>query len=201
MADITEYIGKTLIASLINDTCPTKSIHFNSVMVDDTENVPGLSCTTWPAGQLSIAAWILAPGESVAQTVVRSGRPSAPRGKPSCPSDRISGFQAVIRSAAMRSVIVTRSVIVRVAVPGWPLKAAVMVAVPAATPVARPLLTIVAVAVLDELQVTCVVISWVVDSEYVPVAVNCWVAPTTILTVAGVTAVGACAERGFKAGG
>jgi hypothetical protein len=49
--------------------------------------------------------------------------------------------------------------------------------------------------------VTCVVISWVVDSEYVPVAVNCWVAPTTILTVAGVTAVGACAERGFKAGG
>ena len=50
-------------------------------------------------------------------------------------------------------------VTVRVAVPVLPLKAAVMVAVPAATPVARPLLFIVATDVLDELQVTCVVIS------------------------------------------
>ena len=51
-----------------------------------------------------------------------------------------------------------------------------MVDEPAATPVARPPLLTVAVGVLDEVQVTCVVISWVVESEYVPVAVNCWVA-------------------------
>jgi hypothetical protein len=64
-----------------------------------------------------------------------------------------------------------------------------MVVVPAATAVARPLLTIVAVAVLEEVQVACVVISWVVESEYVPVAVNCWVAPAAILAVPGVTAI------------
>ena len=41
---------------------------------------------------------------------------------------------------------------------------AVMVAVPAETAVARPLLSTVATDGFDELQVTCVVISWVVWS-------------------------------------
>ena len=45
-------------------------------------------------------------------------------------------------------------VTVRVAVPEIPLKAAVIVAEPAATAVARPLLLTVAVPVLDEVQVT-----------------------------------------------
>jgi hypothetical protein len=54
-------------------------------------------------------------------------------------------------------------------------KVAVMVAVPAATAVARPLVLTVATDVLEELQVTWVVISWLVPSEYVPVAVSCWV--------------------------
>ena len=62
-----------------------------------------------------------------------------------------------------------------------------MVAEPAVTAVARPLLLIVATPVLDELQVTCVVISRLVPSEYVQVAVSCWVFPTTLLAVAGVT--------------
>ena len=53
-------------------------------------------------------------------------------------------------------------VTVRAAVPVLPLKAAVMVEEPAATPVARPPLLTVAVGVLDEVQVTCVVIFWVV---------------------------------------
>ena len=57
------------------------------------------------------------------------------------------------------------AVTVRVAVPDLPLKVAVMVAVPAATPVAKPLLLIVAADVGNALQVTCVVISWVVESE------------------------------------
>ena len=81
------------------------------------------------------------------------------------------------------------AVTVRVAVPVFPLKVAVMVAVPAARPVATPLLAIVAVVVLDELQVTCVVIVVLDPSEYVPVAVNCWVAPAATLAVAGVTAI------------
>jgi hypothetical protein len=53
-------------------------------------------------------------------------------------------------------------------------EAAVMVVLPTIWPaLARPLLSIVATDVSDELQVTCMVISWLVPSAYVPVAVNC----------------------------
>jgi len=52
--------------------------------------------------------------------------------------------------------------------------AAVMVVLPTLrSDVARPVLSIVATDVSDELQVTCVVMSWLVPSAYVPVAVNC----------------------------
>ena len=62
---------------------------------------------------------------------------------------------------------------VRVVFPVILPEVAVMVVVPAATVVARPALLIVATEVLDELQATVVVISWVVPSKNVPVAVNC----------------------------
>jgi hypothetical protein len=64
---------------------------------------------------------------------------------------------------------------------------AVMVAVPAKTDVARPLLLTVATDVFDEVQVTCMLTSWLVPSEYLPVAINCWVVPAGMLGVAGVT--------------
>lgn len=64
---------------------------------------------------------------------------------------------------------------------------AVMVVVPAVTAVASPLLSTVATAVLEELQVTKMATSWVVPSEKVPVAVNCWVVPPGTLGLAGVT--------------
>src|SRR5229473_6910939 len=46
----------------------------------------------------------------------------------------------------------------------------------------------VATEVFEELQVTEVVITWVLPSEYVPVAVNCWVSPAGMVGV-GVTAI------------
>ena len=62
---------------------------------------------------------------------------------------------------------------------------AVIVLLPTASGVAKPLefaaLLIVAVTVLEELQVTVEVISFFVLSEYIPVAVNCFVAPSAIL--------------------
>ena len=61
-----------------------------------------------------------------------------------------------------RLTVPLAAVTVRVALPDLPLRVAVMVAEPAATPEARPLLTIVALVMSDELQVTCPVISWVV---------------------------------------
>jgi hypothetical protein len=82
-------------------------------------------------------------------------------------------------------------------VPEGVVMVAVMVTRPPATAVTKPLLSMVttlpatgltvAPCVLDELQVTCEVISCSVPSEYTPVAVNCWVNPTCILELAGVT--------------
>src|SRR5436305_15006323 len=60
-------------------------------------NVPGLSITTWPDGQLSSFAWIAGEsfpplGESVAHTVVRLGTP---------PLDINPGFHGKFLSAGM----------------------------------------------------------------------------------------------------
>ena len=78
-------------------------------------------------------------------------------------------------------------VTVRVVLPEILPEVAVIVAVPAATAVARPLLLTVATDVLDELQVTCAVISWLVPSEYLPEAASCWLFPAGMLGLAGVT--------------
>ncbi len=66
---------------------------------------------------------------------------------------------------------------------------AAMVEVPTPAPVARPVVLIVAVAVVPELQLTVLVRFCVVPSLNVPVAVNCWVAPLVIDGFAGVTAI------------
>ena len=78
-------------------------------------------------------------------------------------------------------------VTVRAVLPEILPEVAVMVAVPAETHVARPLLLIVATDVFDEVQVTCMLTSWLVPSEYLPVAINCWVVPAGMLGAAGVT--------------
>jgi len=62
---------------------------------------------------------------------------------------------------------------VRAVFPETVPEVAVMVVVPTVTAVAKPLALTVATDVFDEVQVTDVVISWVVPSENVPVAVNC----------------------------
>ena len=58
-----------------------------------------------------------------------------------------------------------------------------MVEIPPATDVAKPPLVIVATAILDELQMTWVLISKLVPSENAPVAVNCWVIPAGVLGI------------------
>jgi len=81
-------------------------------------------------------------------------------------------------------------VTVRVVLPEILPKVAVMVTVlpaAAAPTVARPLLVTVTTAVLDEAQVSCVVISWLVPSEDLPMATNCCPNPAGTLGLAGVT--------------
>jgi hypothetical protein len=60
-----------------------------------------------------------------------------------------------------------------------------MVEVPAARDVAKPLLLIVMTAILDELQMTWVLISKLVPSENAPVAVNFWVIPAGVIGMLG----------------
>jgi hypothetical protein len=74
------------------------------------------------------------------------------------------------------------AVMVRDVVPEMLPDIAVTVVEPTATAVASPLDPIIATLVLEELQVTAPVKSCVVSSEYVPVAVNCWV---VLLEIAG----------------
>src|SRR5208337_4135035 len=66
---------------------------------------------------------------------------------------------------------------------------ALMVDGPVATAVANPPLVMVATDVVAEAQVTWLVRFCVVLSEYVPVAVNCWVCPLRTQGLAGVTAI------------
>jgi hypothetical protein len=74
-------------------------------------------------------------------------------------------------------------------VPVTPLREAVTLVEPAATPVARPLELMVAIAVLAAVQVAVELMFAVEASLYVAVAVNCCVAPTAMLKFPGVTAI------------
>src|SRR5437879_1249444 len=64
-----------------------------------------------------------------------------------------------------------------------------MVVLPVATLVARPCALMLAAAEFDDVQITVVVMSCVLLSLKVPVAVNCLVVPTAMVESAGVTAI------------
>ena len=81
------------------------------------------------------------------------------------------------------------AVTVRVVEPLIAPDVALIVEFPTAAPVARPVVLIVAVAVVPELHVTVLVRFCVVPSLKVPVAVNCCVTPLAIDGLAGVTAI------------
>jgi hypothetical protein len=89
------------------------------------------------------------------------------------------------------------AVTVSVVVPVMPPEEAEMVLLPAATPVARPETLIVATEAVADNQLAAAVRSFVVPSLYVPVAVNCCVAPVAIVGADGATAM----EISVAAGG
>jgi hypothetical protein len=91
--------------------------------------------------------------------------------------DGFAGVTAIDWSAAAVTVVLPETV----------PDVAVIVEMPAETPVAIPLASTVTIAVADEVHCADAVISCVVPSENVPVAVNCWVSPTAMLESAGVT--------------
>ncbi len=84
----------------------------------------------------------------------------------------------------------TDAVTVRVVLPDFPDKVALMEVEPTAPAEAKPLPEPMhATAGSDELQTTCVVRSWTVLSVKIPVAVNCWLLPTAMLGLDGVTPI------------
>jgi hypothetical protein len=98
----------------------------------------------------------------------------------------IDGFAGV---TAIDTSVGAVAVTVRVVEPLMAPEAALIVVVPAATPVANPPVVIVATVVVCEVHVAVLVKFCVELSEKVPVAVNCSVAPFTIDGFAGVTAI------------
>jgi hypothetical protein len=95
------------------------------------------------------------------------------------------GFVGVIASDCS-----VAAVTVSVVVPDFPPKVAVISDVPVPTPVASPpLAEIVATVAVAEAHVTLPVRSRTVLSEYVPVALNCWVEPFVMVGFVGVTAI------------
>src|SRR6266498_1546384 len=70
-----------------------------------------------------------------------------------------------------------------------PPNAALMVEVPRLLAVARPLTVIDATLLLDECQCATPVTSWVLPSEKVAVALNCWLRPRAIVGLAGATVI------------
>ena len=95
--------------------------------------------------------------------------------------DAVAGLTAMAVSTA--------PVTVSVAVPETLPEAALIVVVPAPTPLARPAAEIVATTGLLLVHATLALQSAVVLSEYVHVAVNCDVAPTRVEAVPGETAM------------
>jgi hypothetical protein len=77
----------------------------------------------------------------------------------------------------------------RFAVPEIEPDVAVIVVVPIPVPVASPELSIVATTGAEEVQLTGEVRSWVLLSEYVPVAVNCWFVPSAMDALDGETEI------------
>src|SRR3954462_13905354 len=80
-------------------------------------------------------------------------------------------------------------VTVSIIAPVRPLRLAVMEEVPVPTALARPVAEVLATEGVADAQNTWLVRFWVVLSEKAPVAVNCWMAPTVMLGLAGVTVI------------
>ncbi len=99
--------------------------------------------------------------------------------------DGFCGVTPIDTSAAALTVIVVVAPIVP--------NVAVIVVLPVPTLVASPLLPavllIVATVAVADAHVTVPVMSCVLPSVYVPVAVNCFVVPRGIVGIAGVTAI------------
>jgi hypothetical protein len=96
---------------------------------------------------------------------------------------------AMLAGVGVTVTAVTLRVTVSVAEPWTPVRIAVTVVDPAATPVATPAAFTVATAGLEVVQLTAPVTSAVVLSLYVAVARNCCVALAAMLGAAGVTAM------------
>lgn len=99
----------------------------------------------------------------------------------------ILGFTGVIASD-IKVALVT----IKFAVPDTLFAVAVIVAVPGSIPVARPVVVLIAAILgseVDQVKPSELVSGWVLRSEYTPVALNCWVVPSAITAVVGLTVI------------
>jgi hypothetical protein len=107
---------------------------------------------------------------------------------------------AVVGKTAIEVTMTAAGVTVSVDVAVNPFAVAVMVVVPAATPVASPTGLTVATAVFDEVHVAPEVSAPVAPLLKVALAVNCWVAPAAMLAVVGETETAVTVGAGVVVG-
>ena len=116
------------------------------------------------------------------------------------PPFAVSVAEYAIPTVPDDSVVVARVSVagctVKVVLPETEFSVAEILLVPAATAVASPPALIVAVPVVEDVQVTWPVMFCVLPPEYVPVAVNCCVVPVWIAGLAGVTAIDVGVDAG-----
>ena len=134
---------------------------------------------------LAIVAAVVFDDVQVTESVITTVLPSSkvPVAVKACVSpvviDAVEGFTTMDR----RLAIVTVAVVAPTIVPD----VAVMLEVPAETPVTSPAVLTVATAVSDDAQVAELVMIFVLPSLYVPVAAICCVLPAVTDGVEGVT--------------
>jgi hypothetical protein len=109
------------------------------------------------------------------------------------PTIKLAGDAGVTAMEDNEGLVVVVTAAITVKGTDWlviPFKDAVMLAVPTVTPLANPKSSIVAIGVESLVHVTSELMSAIEPSEYVPVALNCWVEPTAKLAgEAGATAI------------
>jgi hypothetical protein len=183
---IEDSVAEVTVSVVVPDFVPTTAV----IAVD-----PGATAVARPLETATVA--IVGSNELHVTEAVRSWL---------VPSEKIPvAVNCLVVPRAMRGLVgVTWSefsvaeVTVSVVLPETVPDVAVMVVEPAVAAVARPLepcaLLIVAIVAADELQVTDAVISWLVLSEKIPVAMNCLVIPSAMLGLVGATWIDASVD-------
>ncbi len=181
VTDMEVRVAWVTVRVVLPEIVPPKKINEDALMVAE----PGATAVAWPLPS-TVATDVL---DELQTTCVVISKLLPSEKIPTAVSGWVSpaGICGLAGNTSME--VKAAPFTERNALPETVPKVAVMIVPVGLTtkPVAKPLLLIVAIPGLDELQVTCEVMSKLVPSAKAPVAMNCWVIPTGTFALTGVT--------------